>query len=151
MLRDPYPAKIVHFCWYFKVNEVWLTNCVITDWPDLLCGYITDWLTDLHLSCSLYLHHWLNDWLTELHLYSVIALLTDWLTYTCSLWLHYWLTDLLTDWLTDWLTYTCTLWLHYWLSDWLTTVLYDCTTDWVTGLHLYSVLSITDWVLYVCM
>ena len=135
MLRDPYPAKIVHFCWYFKVNEVWLTNYVITDWPDLLCGYITDWLTDLHLSCSLWLHHWLNDWVTELHLYSVIALLTDWLTewltYTCSLWLHYWLTDLLTDWLTP--------------------VLYDCTTDWVTDLQLYSMIALlTEWLAYTC-
>ena len=129
MLRDPHPAKIIHFCWYFKVNKVWLTNCVITDWPDLLCDYITDWLTDLHLTCSLWLHYWLNDWVTELHLYSVIALLTDWLTYTC------------------------TLWLHYWLSDWLTPVLCDCITDWVTDLHLFSVIALltewlTDWVTY---
>ena len=147
MLRDPYPAKIVHFCWYFKVNEVWLTNCVITDWPDLLCGYITDWLTDLHPSCSLWLHYWLNDWIAPVLCNCITDWLTDWVTD-----LHLFsVIALLTDWLTDWLTYTCTLWLHYWLSDWLTTVLYDCTTDWVTGLHLYSVLSITDWVLYVCM
>ena len=150
MLRDPYPAKIIHFCWYFKVNEVWLTNCVITDWPDLLCGYITDWLTDLHLSCSLWLHHWLNDWVTELHLYSVIALLTDWLSdwltpVLCDCitdWLTYWLTDLhlysMIAQLTEWLTYNCTLWLHYWLSDWLTPVL--CAEyNWLSFVCMYVV------------
>ena len=126
MLRDPHPTKIIHFCWYFKVNEVWLTNCVITR--------LSNWLTWL----TLWLHYWLTDWLTL------------WLHY----WLNDWLTDFVITWLTDWLTYTCSLWLHYWLNDLVTELhLYSVIASLtVTDLHLYSVIALlTKWLTYTCI
>ena len=149
MLRDPHPAKIIHFCWYFKVNEVWLTNCVITwlsNWLTWLTLWLHYWLTDW---LTLWLHYWLNDWLTDF----VITWLTDWLTYTCSLWLNNRLNDLVTELhlysmiasLTEWLTYTCTLWLHYRLSDWLTPVL--CAEyNWLSFFFLCNLLFWYSWV-----